>query len=328
MTDEEALALNSIYFHALYGDDDPGPEELPEEYRPLPLEEAAARLASGQRSALRHRAAARLLASPRRPAMDPAHPFNRALDLLLPKAVPLSSITPPLMGTAPPERQFGGYLRMLNAAETDLPCERTEPDTTVDFDPNTSMISGRSTMRVRRPLAELRALLDPQEWDRVLPAHFVQSCVADCPNGTCEIDPKTYDATCAAAPPATGSDWAAILFEHFRLNIGKVVKLVEFKNLLDVTSEQTPTGHRFTYTLRSVLYGRIAVAEQVGNGLDHDDGYIELSEEADGWVALTATKDFRLAGWKHNKVLNWWTSITIRTTLDSAYEAVCTDLDP
>ena len=65
MTDDQILALNSLYFHAHYGDD----ESWPAECRPLPLEEAAARLAGitepHEVSAVR-RAAAQLLASPRR----------------------------------------------------------------------------------------------------------------------------------------------------------------------------------------------------------------------------------------------------------------------
>ncbi len=44
---------------------------------------------------------------------------------------------------------------------------------------------------------------------------------------------------------------------------------------------------------------------------------------------LVAVKDFHLTDWDPpvgDYLLNWWTSVTIRTTLDAAYEAVCKDV--
>lgn len=280
----------------------------------------------------KHRATAQLLASPRR-ASDP-HAFHESIATLVPALggnVP-SAPTPvahPALAAAP-ATPFGAYLRMLRTMEAPLPCVHTEPQTTVLFDPWTGQIHGKSMLSVRRPFEELRRIADPQHWDDMVPQYFAKACVVDCSGpGGCVVDPQTHEPTCDPNPPAPGTDWEGTLFENYRLNIAKIVKLVEFKNLLHVKSETTPNGHRFTYALSEVLYGQIALATKVGAGLDLDDGYIQLTARPDGWVDVEATKDFHLKDWgpaPGDYLLNWWTSITIRTTLDAAYEAICKDI--
>lgn len=329
MTDDQILALNSLYFHAHYGDDDGWPAEC----RPLPLDEAVARLAPisdpHEVSAVR-RAAAQLLASPRRGAGGTS-PFDRAVTALFPDLGPTPPwlAARPMSGHASSDRPVQTYLRMLKAAGPALPCVHTEPVTDVDFDEKTGMIRGISRISVRRPFAECRRVFDPQHWDVLVPQYFVRACVAEMVGGKVVVDPTTHQPQCDATPPTPGSAWSAVLFEHYRLRIARVFELVEFKNLLDVRSMPQPSSHRFEYKLRKVLYGEIATIQKVGSGLDCDDGYIQMNDRGDGWVDIEATKDFRLEGWGTtltNYLLNWWTSITIRTTLDAAYEAVCKDV--
>lgn len=329
MTDDQILALNSLYFHAQYGDDDAWPAEC----RPLPLDEAAARLATitdpHEISAVR-RAAAQLLASPRRAAGADA-PFDRVVHTLFPDLGPQPPVlaAQPMRAQGSSDRPFQTYLRLLKTAGPALPCVHTEPDTDVDFDEKTGMIRGISRISVRRPFDECRRVFDPQHWDVLVPQYFVRACVAATTGGTVVVDPTTHEAACDATPPTPGSAWKAVFFEHYRLRIASVFKLVEFKNLLDVRSMPQPKSHRFEYKLRKVLYGEIATIRKVGSGLDCDDGYIQMNDRGNGWVDIEASKDFRLEGWGNaftNYLLNWWTSITIRTTLDAAYEAVCKDV--
>ncbi len=330
MTDEQSLALNSLYFHANYGDD-PG---WPVDYRPLPLHEAAQILASVTNVydvSARRRGAAQLLASPRRSHTDATDPYNEAVVTMIPAVGPM----PPVIdfvdtgGPGVPPALFASYLRELNAFGPPLPCCHTEPDTHVDFDPFTGLIHGRSQLAVRRSFTDLCRILDPQHWHDMVPEYFVRACVADCPEGQCVVDPETHDASCHSRPPKPGSQWAAPLFEHYRLNIAQTIRLVQFKNLLTVESIPGDKQHRFTYGLRNVLYGEIATIKKIGSGLDVDGGYIQLADRGDGWVDLVAVKDFHLTDWDPpvgDYLLNWWTSVTTRTTLDAAYEAVCKDV--
>jgi len=335
MNDEQRFALRSIEFHAAYGDD----ERWPDDYRPLPLEQAASILSAANEpddESPRRRAIARLLASPLRSTTQPESAYNRAIVALAPALRQIPLVLAELATKADTKigaraaNTFLAYSEWLVRRLGPTPgCERTPPQTSIDFDRHTQLISARSSMRVRRPLDDLRRTMDPQNWDVVIPKYFRKTCIADCSMDVSQADARDYDALCDASPPPAGSNWTGILFEHYELDIGKHLNLVTFKNLLDCSSQGTKDRHEFHYKLNSVLYAKIGLLTKLGGGLDRDDGEIRLSQDADGWVDLHATKLFRLDGWELplgpdlDFLLNWWTSVTIGTTLDASYEAVC-----
>lgn len=332
MTPEERFALRSLYFHARFGDN----AAWPAAYRPMPVEAAAQTLAAarGPRAeSRRRRAIARLVGSPSASLADPGHSFTVAIGILGAPADRLAA--DPGINAARRAPRGRAALRSCAIACLDemqgpsmTECERTAPETTISFDRHSQLIVARSHLRARRPLDELSRVIDPQNWDRVAPQYFRGACIAAGLGPTWAPDADS-NVPCDPEPPAPGTSWERVFFEHYALDIADTFNLVTFKNLLEIRTHAAATSHLVRYQLREVLYGKVGLLEQKGGGLNMDDGDTTLIDLDNGWVEISATKNFRLDGWTGplgvdlDFLLNWWTSITIGETLDSVYEAVC-----
>lgn len=323
--DSARRAMLSVYYHARFVESG----FVPEEFRPMPLEQAVV-IVREDRSPFgesrRRRAIAKLYAAPRDPLRQ------SALEAL---GAPLAELDAGLHGGPPPgtdessdpEWELESYavetLEGLEGASI-ADCERTLPKSDVSFDWLAGKTSVEGSLSVERDVDEMRSVIDPQNWavcaGKTFAASYVTKETAPTPGSDPSPDPS---------PPTPGSRWSEVLFEHFLVDLGWLT-IGWFKVLLDVDTKPTPTAHVVDYELRKALASAIGPLSKQNGGLSLDDGWIKATECGAGTSCVEATKVLKLEGWGGGEVdfwLNFWAGIGMEMLMDDSYESVCCDVN-
>lgn len=150
--------------------------------------------------------------------------------------------------------------------------------------PETGVTEAEMAFVVDRPLEVLRKIIDPQNWEACSPDYFKSS---DSVMGA-SLEP-------VASPPATGSTWSGIIYEDVRFRFASV-SLTKITNLLDITTESYPDDgtsdvlQRVSYSLRQSLVLKLG-PKHFDEGVDVDEGSLEISPYGDGRWLMKATKN-------------------------------------
>lgn len=319
----QGLAMTSIYYHARYGP----PDDVPEQFRPIPLLEAVkiVKAASGPiAESRRRRAIAKLYTMPAR-GSDFDEIRAEALDTL---GVPLPLFDKSFGKTATTEGKPVSFPIALGfLASTfggDGLCERTEPKSTSSSD-SANIISVRSQLDVNRPLDELRSVVDPQNWDTCGSRYFAEACVPDLdPSGAPVLSSTTRLPTCASTHPDPQGLWNGVLYENFIYTIGGL-KLVSFDTVINIRkTENTSTGVLdVAFDLNQSLGGHMLLFP---GKCDIDEGGVKLIPKGiDQWRRVEVTKRLRLV-FDSEFVTKWMTRLAAATfddAADSVYESIC-----
>lgn len=316
-------AMMSVYFLARYVDD----AWLPAQFRPIPLDEAVDVIARDRRpfaGSRRLRAMAKLASAPphgtRRRALQrlgaPLGGIETRLDAL-------RAVDPDPMRLAPGSSTLvPATVAILEALiGPSIPdCDRTYPTTDIWFDYTSWESTAIGKLSVQRPLAEMRVVLDPQNWDVCGSKYFQASYVA-MPNGLIDAN---GDAQVDPNPPAAGSAWSGVLFEHFVFDLGPG-RLGSFRTLLDVASQPGPTSHQVDFTLRKSILSRIGSMTRNG-GIAVDEGWAKASATGAAATDVEAKKVLKFANWGDSSIdfgLNLWVGLFLEVVSEEAYEGVC-----
>lgn len=308
-------SMQSVYFFA-YNE---SAEELRPEDRPIPLLEAASILSADRDPGFadrRLRAAVVLAASGFSPDK------NRAMHILARGEPQLLSNLP---GELPPEsdeernrREAHLYLRIVGAPGAGISCARSSVTTQFGVGANGEVESVTITLLVSRSVSELRAALDPQNWQHC-GTFFDRSEIV------VEIDGEYYPDTNAPSPGSTYSN--RLLFEEFVFEY--VAKWIVLRNILHVSSHGPPdVEHHVKYLLAKSLETEFPWRKQPG-GLDLDEGFITARPiEGFGYqTELTVRKELRFGGFFTAGFLNFWRKPMFRLLAEEVREAVCCDME-
>jgi hypothetical protein len=270
---QRRAALLSAYFFAYHESD----RQVDQSVRPIPLADAARvlRADDSPRGVQRRRRAMVLLAAA-------GHSADRsgALESLGFPAMPpaLTFPNPPADDAERNDREMRIGAQLATAAAGD--CQPDRPEVRFEELEN-GALRADYTMTLQRTVDQLRLALDPQSWPQC--SDFFRS--------TCIVDPGaggTYvpDPT----PPAPGSDYERLLFEHFVFDF--VCEWVGLRNILDIDSTpSSSTAYEVTYDLETSMSTELPTRKQAG-GLSFDKGHLRANEipGRSGWSALDLSK--------------------------------------
>jgi hypothetical protein len=318
--------MTSVYYHARYGP----PDDVPEQFRPIPLLEAVKiiKAASGPiAESRRRRAIARLYTMPAK-GSDFGKIRIEALDAL---GAPISLLDKSFGKTAREAGRpvsFPMALKLLvSTFGSDGLCERTLPKSTSSAD-SENIISVHSQLDVNRPLAELEPVVDPQNWDTCGSQYFAEACVPDLdPSGAPVLSATTGLPTCASTHPDPHGLWNGVLYENFIYTMVGLT-LVSFDTLINTRkTENTSTGVlEVAFDLNQSLGGRMLLFP---GKCDIDEGGVKLTPTGSGaWRHVEVTKRLRLV-FDSEFVTKWMTRLATATfddAADSVYESICCQL--
>lgn len=304
----------SIYHYAYYASDD----WLPQEFRPIPLGDAA-KILAGERGALadarRRQAIIALAAAPR------SAPRRAALMML---GAPLEAIADALAHESLFDRRArrAAIVALLAKLFASPACQATPLDTTVTFDAATLITTVTASVSVNRKIADLAKVMDPQNWD-VCSNFFEATYVAKKVGNDYPVN-ANYDAMNDAAAATAGSQWQGVLFENFALSLDGI-SLAWFKNLLTIDFQPGTTQHILKYSLYKSLRSMIMLLEQ-DDGITTDEGSARAYQnplDPTNSSIVEGTKSIRLHAWPFDFWVNYWTSINLLAMGDEMATAVC-----
>jgi len=147
--------------------------------------------------------------------------------------------------------------------------------------------------------------MDPQNWARCNPGYFRVTYVAK-KNTALNQD---GDAEREPNPPAAGSVWHGVLFEHFEID-GAPKAL--FKNLLNVSIvRSSATEYSFKYSLNKSIMSRIGDDPEEPGGIVFDEGSVTARDSGNG-IILQGEKNIRFSA----PDLGGWAEIILRAMCD------------
>ncbi len=185
-----------------------------------------------------------------------------------------------------------------------------------------NIIFVRTTLEVARPMAELRKVVDPQNWDCCGPDYFSQACVPKLDShGRPIVIPFELPSCATIALPEVGSSWHGPLYERFR--VGPLPPaFVFFDTIIDIDIDETPAAHTVRYTLNRSLGGELGPST---GSCDIDEGHVRVTPGTDGRMKVEATKRLRL---KFPSARDTWfytrlTASTLGIAGDSLEKSIC-----
>ncbi len=320
--DPVEAALISVYFHAAYGPPTGEGEKIV-----VKLVDAAKALRDANDPWKRARAIERLYACAPDvvKALGPSR--DEALAIL---EAPLDKLKAkfPKAGAADSKQVCDMVHREVNVAKSG--CGASTPVSTSMVRPDNTMVV-TTTLTVKRPLEELRAVVDPQNWDCCGKKYFSQACApAYDAQGRLITSSDGKVPICKVATPGDplptpGSKWKGPLYERFRVGLlGHDV--VFFNTVIDIdvtTAPGDPTYH-MDFKLNRSLGGAIAWSK---GSCDVDSGTVSLTPKDHGDVEVRATKELRLV-FPTKLETELWTRITASTLTiagDSLETSICCD---
>jgi hypothetical protein len=306
-------AMLSVYHYSYYAGDD----WLPEEFRPIPLDDATKILAAEESNLaeLRRRQAIVQLA-----AAPPSEARVAGLTIL---GAPLEAIAGVLANESLFDRsKRQAAIAALLAKLFDPPtCHATQLGTTVTFDAATLITTVTASVAVNRKIGDLAKVMDPQNWD-VCSDFFDAAYVAKKVGSDYPVDSK-YDAIEDLAAPTAGSKWQGVLFENFAMSLDGI-NVAWFKNLLAIDFEPGATQHILKYQLFKSLRSRVVLLAQ-NDGITTDQGSAKAYQDPldPSSSIVEGTKSIRLHAWPFDFWVNYWTSVNLLAMGDEMATAVC-----
>jgi hypothetical protein len=297
-------------------------DEMPREFRPIPLDDALRLLRedpSDHNLPNRARALAKLNGA--RLADDRTHELLGARGQILP---------PPSFGETRLELENAAYAldgELFNF--TGPRCMRRLPQLSVGLDTKTSISTVDLSLEIYDPIAaNLPQRVDPQNWsvcNDYFAATHIGALGPDLP-----IWSATGDVEEMENPPDPGSTWHGQLFEHFEIpwNLGSTSTI---KNLLKVDFQSGTRRMRHDYELSMCLYTRFYSDIQLG-GIDPDDGFVRVETLDHGWIRFEGQKNirytYRESGSGIDRVLNRMTPWLYTTFMEAEFHnaACCSGL--
>jgi hypothetical protein len=258
-------AMWSVHFFAT----DRRPSALPRALRPMPVADAldVLRNPADEHDLSRRRRALPRLLEARRHAPELHEPATAERLASLAEAL---GVDRRIVDTAHADERVRAHLaRRTSAPAGCLPF--TVERIRITYDAPTRATTARSTIRVRRPLAQLARILDPQCW---------KNC-SDFFTESFRCSMKTYQ----PEPKPIGQSWRGALFERFE------VPLASFDNVLIIDFSVKPKAIHVTYGLYDSLRFTFVGAESPG-ALEIDRGYVTARSVAGdpGWTEIEMEK--------------------------------------
>lgn len=190
--------------------------------------------------------------------------------------------------------------------------------TTTTCDPQSKVTHATFRVTVFRGMAELRPVMDPQNWARCNSLFFDRTYLAkkDKLLGTFPRNPEG-DAEKEPTPFPPGSVWTGVLFEHFTLET--LAGTVSFKNLLNIsawelptpgavgtaTPTPTPRAWGFDYSLKEPINSKVGNETPAPGGIDIDAGSVKL-EVDNKQIVVVGEKYIRFSVRNPDPALNGW----------------------
>jgi hypothetical protein len=145
-------------------------------------------------------------------------------------------------------------------------------------------------IKVERPLADIRKVIDPQTWDCCLPERFEDAylleddqCTDVAPQPACPTAPSKPDED--TSPPAVGTAWGCrVLYEHFQttVNVLGIPRTTYSRNQLQLEAWETDVAYLVDYGLCQSIDGSSDGTSCSPDGLDADCGYAAASPSTAG----------------------------------------------
>lgn len=176
-------------------------------------------------------------------------------------------------------------------------CQSTYPK--VDAESEHGVAWATVSAFVQKPLADLAANMDPQNWDNpcgklLFNATYLTDLKAD---GTFDVDPETYDAAPGNAE-TEGETWGPrYLFEWVMPGAGSNF----FKTILSVTTERQADSYQVKfYDLEVSLRSRLSPDAAKDGGLLVDEGAASATPGTSPWTLIQGSKKLRIDDiWSH-----------------------------
>lgn len=181
---------------------------------------------------------------------------------------------------------------LLALSPTSQPdCPSTYPK--VDADSQYGVAWATVTAFVQKPLADLAANMDPQNWANpcgklLFNATYLTDLKGD---GTFNVDPDSYDAV-PGTPETEGETWGPrYLFEWVLPGAGSNF----FKTILSVTTERQADSYRVKfYDLEASLRSRLSPDSAKDGGLLVDEGAASAMPGTSPWTLIQGSKKLRI----------------------------------
>jgi hypothetical protein len=308
-------AMLSVYHHAYYASDN----WLPEEFRPIPLDDAAKILKAdrGQCAKARRRQAVVQLA-----AAPPSDMRRAALTILdaPQEAIAAELAKQSLFDLGERKAAIAALLQKLFGPAI-ANCETKQLGTTVSFDTATLITTVRTSVEVKRNIAALATVVDPRNWatcsDFFDATYAAKKVANDYP-----VD-SNYDAIEDSMAPPPGTAWQGVLFENFAMSLN-AINTAWFKNLLAIDFQPGALQHTLKYQLYKSLRSRVALLEQ-DDGITKDEGSAKAYQDPldPNSSIVEGTKAIRLHAPPYDFWVNYWTSVNLTAMGDEMATAVC-----